>query len=145
MNAERIAGIGVFAVVVAGIAIGFATIGSPQHMRAIELDHRRVSDLQSIERMVHRADARRPSQTATAPPRSGNDWPRDPQNGEQYGYARLSPTQYVLCATFALPADADGATLDTAWPHRAGRTCFRLNATLENRPARVISPTDTIL
>jgi hypothetical protein len=145
VNAERIAGVGVFAVVVAGIAIGFATIGSPQHMRAIELDHRRVSDLQSIERMVHRADSRRPAGTATAPPRRRDDWPRDPQTGEPYGYARLSPTHYVLCAAFALPSDADGAASDTAWPHRAGRTCYRLDVSLENDRPEIVLRTVPVL
>ncbi len=129
MTAERIAGIGAFAVVVAGVAIGFATIGPPQHMRLIELDHRRVSDLQSIERSIHYSEVRLAGGIVTAPPRAGAGWPRDPVTGQPYEYHRESARQYRICATFALPSAADSTTYLTAgWRHGAGRTCYRLDS-----------------
>ena len=129
MTGERIAGIGAFAVVVAGVAIGFAAIGPPQHMRTIELDHRRVENLQSIERSIHDAGVPRGSAVATAPPRSRASWPRDPATGQPYEYHRDSATRYRLCAVFALPSDTDSVTSFAAgWRHGAGRTCYRLDS-----------------
>ncbi|MEA2786025.1 MAG: hypothetical protein QOF71_2129 [Candidatus Eremiobacteraeota bacterium] len=141
MTAERVAGVGTFALVVAGVIAGFATTGPPQHLRAIELDHRRVSDLQTIERSVHDAGGRRRSEVdlVTAPLRGRDTWPRDPTTRQPYGYGRLSPTRYVICATFALPSDADGTTPATvSWRHGAGRTCYRLDANaVDNEPVVV--------
>jgi hypothetical protein len=142
MNLERIAGIGAFALVAAGIAIGFAVIGSPNRMRTIELDHRRVSDLQSIARSIHYVASHGRSETATAPPRRRDDWPRDPETGKPYAYERLSPTRYFLCATFGLPSDADGAAwVSAGWKHEVGRTCYRLDATVEDSHPEVVLPT----
>jgi hypothetical protein len=130
VNGERVAGIAAFAVVVAGVAIGFAAIGPPQHVRLIELDHRRVSDLQTIERSIHYAESRRAPDRITAPPRSRAGWPRDPATGRPYEYHRESDTRYRVCAVFALPSDADSTTYGTAgWRHGAGRTCYRLDTT----------------
>lgn len=67
MTGERLAGIAAFAVVVTGVAIGFATIGTPQHVRLVERDHRRVGDLQRIEAAL-RVDPSTPG--AALPP-----WP----------------------------------------------------------------------
>jgi hypothetical protein len=132
MTVERIAGIAAFAVVVLGVAIGFAAIGPPQHVRLVELDRRRVSDLQSIENTL-RFD---PAEHVTGfqpklPSQRGNDWPRDPLTSEPYGYQRENATRYRLCATFALPSDADENPL--RWRHGAGRTCYRLDISAARR------------
>jgi hypothetical protein len=142
VTAERIAGIGAFIVVVAGVAIGFATIGPPQHVRAVELDHRRVSDLQSIERSIHYVDSRRRSETVSTPLRARDTWPRDPETGKPYDYRREDATRYRLCATFALPSDADGSTWVTGgWRHGVGRTCYRLDATVEDNEPPIMLTT----
>lgn len=122
MTAEQLAGLAAFAVVVGGVGIGFATIGTPQHVRLVELDRRRVSDLQLIDGTVRDNAARRPA-GSEVPARYGETWVRDPLTGQPYGYRRESPTRYVLCATFALPSDAD--TVEARWRHGAGLTCFR--------------------
>ena len=146
MTFERIAGIITGSAVIGAVAFGFATIGPPQRMRSIGLDQRRVSDLQSIERSVHDADGQRRAETDTvsAPQRRRDHWPRDPETGQPYGYARLSPTHYVLCATFALPSNADGTTpVTTGWRHGAGRTCYRLNANAVDNEPEVVHRTAT--
>jgi hypothetical protein len=138
MNLERVAGIGAFVFVVTGIAIGFAAIGSPNRMRTIELDHRRVSDLQSIERRIHDAASHGRSGAVAAPARYHGDWPRDPQTGRPYEYVRMSPTRYFLCATFGLPSDADEVTVAPGgWRHGGARTCYRLDATVDDHPEAV--------
>jgi hypothetical protein len=135
MTAERIAGIAVFGLVVAGVAIGFATIGPPQHVRLIELDHQRVNDLQSIENSVRDVDSLRRSQTVIAPPRSRLDWPRDPVTRQPYEYRRETATRYRLCATFGLPSAADPTdSVPARWRHGQGRACYHLDARAADEP-----------
>jgi hypothetical protein len=130
---ERIAAIGAFVLVVAGAAVGFATIGPPQHVRLVELDRRRVNDLQGIESALRiDSNGHRPG-FQKVPERADADWPRDPGTHRPYDYRRESATAYRLCATFALPSDdADEAH----WRHGAGRTCYRLDVTTTNRPVQ---------
>jgi hypothetical protein len=138
MNVERVAGIGAFAIVVAGLAIGFAEIGPPQHMRLAELDRRRLDDLQSIARRIHHGETGRPPGPVTAPLRRRDDWPRDPETRQPYDYVRESASRYRICAMFALAGEADDADAGASWRHGAGRTCYRLDATSdEMRPERV--------
>jgi hypothetical protein len=122
---ERIAGIAAFAVVVAGLAAGFAAIGPPRHVRLMDLDRRRVSDLQSIARRIQGDTTGRRGPMAPATSQRRDGWPHDPETGRPYDYRRESATRYRLCATFALAADSDVAA---AWRHGAGRTCYRLDA-----------------
>lgn len=130
MNVERVAAIGAFAVVAAGIAVGFAAIGPPQHVRLVELDRRRVDDLLTIDRNVRDLadDGDRPGPNRL-PARALESWPRDPVTREPYGYRRESRARFELCATFALPADPSESPLH--WDHGAGRTCYRLNTQAE--------------
>ena len=136
MTGERIAGIAAFVVVVGGVALGFATIGPPQHVRLVELDRQRVSDLQIIDGTV-RSDYRRPA-GSEVPARYGETWPRDPLTGQPYEYRRETTSRYVLCATFALPSD--GA--ETRWRHGAGRTCYREDRNSGAEPDRGITRVD---
>lgn len=125
MIGERIAGVAAFAVVVAGLAAGFAAIGPPAHVRQMELDRRRVSDLQSIAQRIRENATGRRGPTAPATSQRRDGWPHDPETGRPYDYHRESVTRYRLCATFALAADSDVAA---TWRHGAGRTCYRLDA-----------------
>lgn len=132
MTGERIAGIAAFAVVVGGVAIGFATIGPPQHVRLVEADQRRVADLRQIESLLHLDSGQRPADGAV-PDRPGAGWPRDPLTRKPYEYHRDSAARYRLCAVFALPSgEEDG---DSGWRHGAGRTCYRLSSVGSGRPA----------
>ena len=142
MNAERIAGIAVFAVVVVAITIGFTTIGPPQHMRLVELDQRRVYDLRDIESRLHLESNQRPSDPESAlPQRPVDNWPRDPLTGKPYEYHRESAARYQVCATFALASEADAD--DSPWRHGAGRTCYRLSSVGPGRPARMFTSVTT--
>jgi hypothetical protein len=135
VTGDRLAGIAAFAVVVAGVAIGFATIGTPQHVRLVERDHRRVSDLERIEAAL-RVD---PSTRGTAlPALAGRRWPRDPLTGKPYVYLRETATRYRLCATFELPSDA--AEDDGFWRHGPGLTCFREDSRAGGTPDRGFAP-----
>lgn len=141
MTIERVAGIGAFAIVVAGVAIGFAAIGPPQHMRRAELDRQRVDDLQSIVRRIHHGETGRRPGPVTAPPLRRGDWPRDPETRQPYDYRRESASRYRLCATFALVGEADDGDVGASWRHGAGRTCYLLDATSDQaRPERVFTP-----
>jgi hypothetical protein len=137
---ERVAGIGAFAIVVAGLAIGFAAIGPPDHMRRAALDRRRVDDLHSIARRIHHGETGRPPGPVTLPLRLRGDWPRDPETRLPYEYARESARRYRLCATFAEAAEADDTDAGASWRHGAGRTCYRLDArSPEVRPERIVT------
>ena len=127
MKLEHAAGIGAFAAVAGAVALGFATIGSPQHVRLVELDHRRLSDLQTIAYELH-VDGMSPAAASRVlPARAPAGWPHDPLTGKPYGYRRGSPTRYRVCATFALPSEPDDAA--PSWRHPAGPACFRFDAT----------------
>ena len=134
MKLERAAGIGAFAVVAGAVALGFAAIGSPQHVRLAELDHRRLSDLQTIVFELHDDGARRAAAGRALPARAEAGWPHDPLTAERYGYRRESRTRYRLCATFALPFEHDDAA--TSWRHPAGPACFRFDVSVPS-PDRI--------
>jgi hypothetical protein len=139
VTVERVAGIGAFAVVVAGLAIGFASIGPPQHMRGAELDRQRVADLRSIATRIHHGETGRPPGPVTVPLRRRDDWPRDPETGQPYDYTREGPSRYRLCATFALAGEAEDTDAGVSWRHASGRTCYRLDATTDElRPERIV-------
>jgi hypothetical protein len=135
MTGERAAGIAVFAVVAVSIAIGFATIGPPEHVRLTELDRRRVYDLRDIESRLHLESNQRPADAGTAlPDRPADSWPLDPVTRKPYEYHRESAARYRLCATFALASDASAD--DSPWRHGAGHTCYRLSSVGRGEPQR---------
>ena len=138
MRFEQVAGLVTFAVVLAGVVFGFATIGPPQHMRLVELDGRRLDDLRSLAFDV-RTGARMTG-AERLPERligtdDANQHRRDPQTGVPYEYHRESARRYRLCATFALPADAE--RVEARWRHGAGRTCYRFDV---NRDVEPLAP-----
>jgi hypothetical protein len=131
VTGERIAGIAAFAVVVGGVAIGFAAIGPPQHVRLVEADQRRVADLLEIESLLHLDSGQRPS-SSPVPDRPAASWPRDPVTRKPYEYHRDSAARYRLCAVFALASGDEN--VDSGWRHGAGRTCYRLSSVGSGRP-----------
>jgi hypothetical protein len=140
MKFETIVGAVVLAVVAGGVAIGFATIGPPQHMRLVSLDRRRVDDLRSIAYDFRNGES---GGVKRLPPRlSSSDDPnsglRDPVTRVPYEYRRESATRYRLCATFDLPADS--AYGEGGWRHGAGRQCFELDVNGPAEPLAAPSP-----
>lgn len=140
MKFETIAGVVVLAVVAGGVAVGFATIGPPQHMRLVSLDRRRVDDLRSIALDFRNGEH---GQGATRlPPRLNvtddpNSSLRDPATGKPYEYQRESASRYRLCATFDL---ADSAYGEGGWQHGAGRQCFEFDVAGPAEPLARPSP-----
>ena len=131
-------------IILASIIAGFAVIGSPLTQRAKRLDNQRLSDLQNIQWQVVNywqqkgvmpktlADLTDPIANFTAPV--------DPETKTAYEYRSKPPTQFELCATFALAGDSGltdraysvptkptavggDASLDN-WQHEAGPQCF---------------------
>jgi hypothetical protein len=120
-------------VVVAAIAAGLMTVGSPASQRMRRLDERRVEDLIEVTRKANAYW----SQHGTLPaaieplltvPGTTTDG-RDPSTGHPYGYAPQGGRRYELCAEFAQPSSAPREPeRDRFWLHPAGRHCFRLEA-----------------
>lgn len=116
------------ALVGVGIIAGFLAAGSPQRARQVALDRERVRNLGEIERQLERS-----SRDATAPLRletnivgtreDGTSIAKDPVTGEPYGYQRLGPTRYRICATFSLPSIPQDMGAQ-CWQHFAGHRCF---------------------
>jgi len=136
----RIAGVAVFAVLIAG----FVLAGSPGAARRQELDGRRLEALQGASAAVeqyHRDFGVLPPtlDSAVTVTRMLPVPPRDPVTGVPFDYAVIDSTHYRLCATFdaadstggAMPAwrtepARPGGRVRAMWAHGAGSTCFDL-------------------
>ena len=122
--------------VVAAIAYGIFSIGTPGKQRAVQLDQRRVSDLQQISYAV---DAY--WQRNNALPKSFDDLKNqqnyyiqsinDPKTGEPYEYQTFGEKSYKLCAIFESDSSQHAARFkapisfsEQQWNHGAGRVCF---------------------
>lgn len=126
-------------IVVLGFVIGsFFIIGSPANARLAQLDHQRVSDLQSVQYQIVNFWQRKGQFPKTLSeledPISGYFSPSDPETGEFYEYRIKDSVKLVfeLCATFSLsskfekspksvPMHIEGAQ---NWDHEQGRVCF---------------------
>jgi len=113
------------AAAVAGLALGFFSIGAPAHVREVGNDDRRVQNLRGLSLGLHyfAQNKRRLPLNLKALQYDG----KDPVTGDSYGYRRLGKTAYELCATFDA-ADSTPATYP--FVHPRGRKCFSLDATL---------------
>ena len=145
MSRDRLYVVAACLLVVAGVAAGFAAIGSPAHARQLRADQQRVEDLSTISKALHTLYSGRlppalPHDLATQyydQARSGafllpkRDFTRDPQTHQPYPYLRIGSNEYRLCATFAIPSEAEeGADRPPPgfWAHDAGRKCYSLDA-----------------
>jgi type II secretory pathway pseudopilin PulG len=117
-------------VVVAAVAIGLVMLGSPSEQRALRLDERRRSSLQTLRTAVDdywRTNRRLPESVGdlAKEPRFVSDT-KDPVTGRQYRYRAVTDRSYQLCADFERPSPPD---LDVPfWAHPAGTRCFDLEA-----------------
>lgn len=125
-------------IVAAAIGYGFFVSGSPFARRLVQLDSRKVGDLQMIQGQIINfwtQKGRLPdSLDELRDPISGFTAPRDPESGEAYVYEKTVDTSFRLCATFnRVSGDRNpnpsflGTTYDPFfgnWSHGEGRTCF---------------------
>ncbi|MBI4138097.1 MAG: hypothetical protein HY482_00685 [Candidatus Wildermuthbacteria bacterium] len=131
----------VIAFVAGSVAYGIFLSGSPAANRLIQLDQRRVSDLQQIAYAVeYYADRYKalPKDLNTLKGESGVyiNSATDPVTGESYEYRAVSIAEYELCAVFsaeAFPAQVSGQGRmavpakpfsEQIWDHGIGRVCF---------------------
>ena len=94
MSIERIIAVGAAILVVAGLALGFALLGTPAHVRDQAIDRATIADL-NRRILLEDLDINAPSER---------------------------PRKRIVCATFRLASSGSDANLD--WPHPAGRACF---------------------
>lgn len=116
------------AFVVAAIALGLYTIGTPADARARRLDERRVRALQVIAGSIDqywRDRGQLPPSIAELmrDPRSVSET-KDPVSGQPFAYRIAGERRYELCADFA--REASGLPESRQWAHPAGRHCFEL-------------------
>jgi hypothetical protein len=110
-------------VVIAAMAGGVYAVGRPATARDQQLDARRVSDLQEMQRMVDLQWSRE-QRLPDLPPLS-----RDPESGQPYEYRVLSENRYELCAVFTGSSrEANERPPGDFWTHDAGRQCFEIEA-----------------
>jgi len=119
------------------IVWGFVLAGSPFKTRLQRLDDQRLTDLQDIYREIQalvrdedEKETLKQPLPQTLEEAAGRARYRklnlyDPETGEPYRYTRKDETTYELCATFALPRDADR---EVFWNHAAGEQCFTIDA-----------------
>ena len=133
-------------VILAAIVFGFTVFGSPATQRALRFDGERVGDLQQIQSYLI-ADWQAKSTVPEAladltDPTRGVEVPLDPKTQASYGYERLSPVSFKLCANFE--RESRGAVSEyyyptkvmydsvngtpfvngESWEHGVGTTCF---------------------
>jgi hypothetical protein len=117
------------AVVLATVSAGIWLMGSPGEQRALRLDERRISDLQSIASELdmywtrHRTLPESLDALRVEP--GPASIPTDPVRGEPYRYRPLEGRSYELCAVFGR-ASRNG--LGNVWAHPPGPYCFELEA-----------------
>jgi len=125
---DGVLGIVVSLLVVAAVVRGLFMIGPIDEQRNRKFDERRLSDLQRIVSSVefyYRTHQELPENLDVLAKQPASRVPLfDPESGKPYGYRRLSPDSYELCATFALESDESTAL---RWSHKAGPACFRLS------------------
>lgn len=131
MNASTGKSILVAAAVVAlaAIMVGVFAVGSPGETRLVELDSRRVDDLQGIMGAADSFWARNErlpnSLTELAAEPRTNINILDPVSGDAYLYRTTGPDSFELCTAFDRPSPPTARRSTTGfWRHEAGPICF---------------------
>ena len=128
--------------VLASVAVGFWTLGSPLRQREAAWDSKRVSDLRAIAGEIRaqwtRTDETRARQlpaslsALVSAPGAQPLSLQDPITGRPYEYLRRGGSAYELCATFARVSDEYRRESETSppsfWDHPRGRVCLVLDA-----------------
>jgi hypothetical protein len=129
MNGHRLAVVGSITVVIAAVAAGLWSIGSPGEQRLRRLDERRISDLTQLSQAVlwyH--TERRALPAATSDLVNGrrlSRLPLDPSTDEPYEYRVTGERQFELCAVFARSSRPEDAK--DFWYHETGRRCYEFD------------------
>lgn len=133
---DRFFAIAAASVVVLGVLVGFALLGSPIQQRRIRSDQQRLQNLYAISEDIY-AQAMR-SQDLDEPvtlPSTLSDTLQttDPISGEPYVYRPLEGTKYELCATFQTDNTIRRLQIDPIpgeafWKHPEGNHCFQFDA-----------------
>ncbi len=123
--------------VIGAIVSGFFIIGTPQELRKVKQDDRRVQDLQNLQWQIVNHWQQRETLPATLAdlrdPLSEWQMPSDPVTKEPYVYRRTSPLKFTLCANFAteratstpsIARPMDPGMMSENWQHGVGETCF---------------------
>ena len=128
--------------VLASVAAGFWTLGSPLRQREAAWDSKRVADLRAIAGEIRAQWTRKDETQARQLPASlralvsaPGAQPlslQDPVTGQPYEYRCREGPAYELCATFARASNEyrkEAAGLPPSfWDHPRGRKCFLLDA-----------------
>jgi hypothetical protein len=133
MNVNRVFVLGAIVVVVGGLALAFAFLGTPSHQRLVSLDEKRLEGLQEIASSLH--DRYQSRGLPTVLPRT--IFANDAATVRDYEYRRIDATHYVLCATFSTNDGNDEAYRgqeEVVWPrhvwrHGRGHQCYNLDVT----------------
>ena len=135
MPREKLLGNIVFVVIIAAVVGGFYYAGTPQQARNEGLDQIRVRNIENIKWQVNSHWSQHGTLPESLAEIQTEDFLydhmqiHDPESGEEYGYIRVSDTQYQLCATFATDSTLtdhipDYLESDRLWQHPAGEYCF---------------------
>lgn len=133
------------ALVLAAVALGFRTLGSPTRQREAAWDSVRVTNLRSIAGEIRAqwkrkddAQMRRLPESLRALVLTPGAQPlslQDPVTGQSYEYQVREGSAYELCATFARASDEyrglPAGLPPSFWRHESGRRCFVLDAARE--------------
>ncbi len=132
----------------------FLLIGSPKTNRLLQLDEKRVSDLQTIQWQIinywQQKGVLPENLEKLSDSISGFVAPTDPSNKEAYKYTVNDKTSFSLCANFNLenrsqnsyenkpiaPRSVYGTETDNNWGHGPGNQCFEREIDPELYPVR---------
>ena len=143
-----VAGIGIV-LVMAGIIMGFISVGSPAKQRSLRFDNQRIADLSNIQWQIvnyWQLKAKLPTTFSDLnDPISGFIFPRDPDNNLPYEYVKTGDKTFKLCANFYLESQKtnginqpvpykDPSGVDSNWSHSVGRACFDRTIDSERYP-----------
>lgn len=134
-------------VVTLAIIAGFFVIGSPAKERDRRADEIRVSNLQMIQSQLleywQAKNTLPDALTALNDDLRGVKAPKDPRDGSEYPYKKISDTSFEICANFVFSSDNISPEKSTSvyspynagyygpyggegenWRHDEGRDCF---------------------
>ncbi|MBI5644935.1 hypothetical protein HY970_02445 [Candidatus Kaiserbacteria bacterium] len=137
---------GVGLLVVVTIVAGFFIIGTPQELRRLKQDDRRVQDLQQIQWQVvnywQQKEMLPTNLEQLKDPLSGGIIPVDPKTKQPYTYKREDAKSFELCATFEAEGSASNPSIpkpvdmgmNENWQHGIGEVCFDRSIDPERYP-----------
>jgi hypothetical protein len=130
------------AAVILATVMGFVLLQTSRSAKSTEFDRKRIEDLRGLAASL--------SATKSLPAdlsifnwslllKLKDGWsPYDPVTGSLYGYRRLDPMHFELCAAFDTAArEGDLASGDKGWSHPRGAYCFRFDKAFGGLPQKI--------